>query len=149
MLMIVSQDKSEVLNFDRIDRFFTTGSMICAETSSGKIVEVGGYKNHEEAKEMLAKLVEGLTRAMNIVDCHLVCIGNEEPARTSEWISVKDRLPKYNEPVLVYRPSMALKNVVDQYYGYWGEDDDEWHEGWGSKDRNTHWMPLPEPPEEE
>ena len=73
-----------------------------------------------------------------------------------EWISVKDKLPPYNHDVLVYRPDMAMKILVDNYYGYYGEDDDEWHEGWArygndihGKPIITHWAYLPHPPKGE
>ena len=73
-----------------------------------------------------------------------------------EWISVKDKLPPYNHNVLVYRPNMAMKIVVDNYAGYYGEDDDEWHEGWALYGRDTHgnhvithWAYLPQPPKGE
>ena len=62
----------------------------------------------------------------------------------SEWISVKDRLPKQREKVLCYfkfepeSPNVIAENT---YYG----------SGWwlSETSRVTHWMPLPEPPEEE
>jgi len=70
-----------------------------------------------------------------------------------EWIPVKDRLPQYNKDVLVYRPNMAMEILIDNYAGYYGEDDDEWHEGWAKygKDMHgkpiiTHWAYLPQPP---
>ena len=73
-----------------------------------------------------------------------------------EWISVKDRLPPYNHDVLVYRPNMAMKIIVDCYAGYYGEDDGEWYEGWvkyGKDIHNnpiiTHWAHLPQPPKGE
>ena len=73
-----------------------------------------------------------------------------------EWISVKDRLPPYNHDVLVYRPNMAAKILVDCYDGYYGEDDGEWHEGWARYGRDihnkpliTHWTYLPQPPKGE
>ena len=73
-----------------------------------------------------------------------------------EWISVEDKLPPYNRDVLVYRPNMAMKILVDNYYGYCGEDDAEWHEGWAKYGKDihnnpliTHWMPLPKPPKGE
>ena len=73
-----------------------------------------------------------------------------------EWISVKDKLPPYNRDVLVYRPNMAMKILVDTYDGYYGDDDDEWYEGWAryGKDTNgnpvvTHWAYLPQPPKGE
>ena len=73
-----------------------------------------------------------------------------------EWISVKDKLPPHNHDVLVYRPDMAMKILVDNYYGYCGEDDAEWHEGWAKYGKDihnnpliTHWMHLPQPPKGE
>ena len=73
-----------------------------------------------------------------------------------KWISVKDKLPPHNHDVLVYRPDMAMKILVDNYYGYYGEDDAEWHEGWAKYGKDihnnpliTHWMPLPQPPKGE
>ena len=73
-----------------------------------------------------------------------------------EWISVKDKLPPYNHDVLVYRPNMSMKIIVDNYAGYYGEDDDEWHEGWAKYGKDihgkpiiTHWAYLPHPPKGE
>ena len=73
-----------------------------------------------------------------------------------EWISVDDKLPPYNRDVLVYRPNMAMKIIVDTYDGYYGDDDDEWYEGWAlyGKDIHgkpiiTHWAYLPLPPKGE
>ena len=73
-----------------------------------------------------------------------------------EWISVDDKLPPYNRDVLVYRPNMAMKIFVDRYDGYYGDDDDEWYEGWAlyGKDIHgkpiiTHWAYLPLPPKGE
>ena len=73
-----------------------------------------------------------------------------------EWISVADKLPPYNRDVLVYRPNMATKILVDNYAGYYGDDDDEWYEGWVSYGEDvhgnpviTHWSYLPHPPKGE
>lgn len=73
-----------------------------------------------------------------------------------KWIPVTERLPMYNVDVLVYRPAMAMKVLVSSYEGYYGEDDNEWHEGWvrygkglGGNSVITHWMPLPTPPKGE
>ena len=73
-----------------------------------------------------------------------------------EWISVNDKLPPYNRDVLVYRPNMAMKILVDNYDGYYGEDDDEWNEGWAKYGNDihgkhiiTHWAYLPHPPKGE
>ena len=73
-----------------------------------------------------------------------------------EWISVDERLPPYNRDVLVYRPNMAMKILVDNYAGYYGDDDDEWYEGWSFYGNDTHgnpvithWAYLPNPPKGE
>ena len=73
-----------------------------------------------------------------------------------EWISVEDKLPPYNHNVLVYRPNMAMEILVDNYSGYYGEDDDEWHEGWALYGEDaygnpviTHWAYFPQPPKGE
>ena len=57
---------------------------------------------------------------------------------------------------LIDNPDMAMKILVDNYYGYYGEDDAEWHEGWAKYGKDihnnpliTHWMPLPQPPKGE
>ena len=83
---------------------------------------------------------------------HLIANG----VTVQEWIPVKDKLPPYNHDVLVYRPNMAMKFLVDNYDGYYGEDDDEWYEGWAlyGKDTHgnpaiTHWSYLPQPPKGE
>ena len=71
-----------------------------------------------------------------------------------EWISVKDKLPPYNRDVLVYRPNMVMKILVDNYAWHYRDDDDEWYEDWAlyGKDADgnpiiTHWSYLPQPPE--
>lgn len=73
-----------------------------------------------------------------------------------EWISVEDKLPPYNHNVLVYRPNMAMEILVDNYSEYYGEDDDEWHEGWALYGEDaygnpviTHWAYFPQPPKGE
>ena len=73
-----------------------------------------------------------------------------------EWIPVDDKYPPYNRDVLVYRPNMAMKIIVDTYDGYYGDNDDEWYEGWAlyGKDTHgnpaiTHWSYLPQPPKGE
>ena len=73
--------------------------------------------------------------------------------KNHEWISVHDRLPSDDRPVLVYTPStrtvwidcwaMQHESLVS-----WSSATIEtgyaWAE-WGF-DEVSHWMPLPEPP---
>lgn len=60
-----------------------------------------------------------------------------------QWISVKDRLPDDNDRVIAFRPYEAEVSAY-RYCVKWG---------WSLKTSMsyngiTHWMPLPEPPEE-
>lgn len=83
----------------------------------------------------------------------------------NNWISVKDRLPEIEEQVLVYgRPSLQTCRFVEpamlkrrRIYGSIPIADEFWWKGYdiigydGEVDEIvevTHWMPLPEPPEE-
>ena len=66
----------------------------------------------------------------------------------SEWISVKERLPGEGKDVLVYATSKFIggsKITTDRLEE--GEKHPIWiyTHGWFEV---THWMPLPEPPEE-
>ena len=90
--------------------------------------------------------------------------------RVPRWISVKERLPEGEDPVLIlvketehYGLNKDKSKVYHcQYLAYW--DDEEWYTTWCNGCRKisdtakepyeddyevTHWMPLPEPPEEE
>lgn len=58
-----------------------------------------------------------------------------------QWISVQERLPEPNERVLVYRPDMKKADT--------GPISVQW--GWTCQRKKpdvSHWMPLPEPPED-
>lgn len=61
------------------------------------------------------------------------------------WIPCSERLPKMNQDVLVFRPKMAMSIIVDRYQGYYGEDDEDWYEGWFYSMHTdvTAWQPLP------
>lgn len=66
----------------------------------------------------------------------------------SEWISVKDRLPKPGERILLSSKKFVgegwINGTLNKFFRY---DGIEW-----SKifiENITHWMPLPEPPEEQ
>ena len=105
----------------------------------------------EKLVELLADAGMGKTERNFLAD-HLIANG----VTVQEWISVEDKLPPYNHNVLVYRPNMAMKILDDNYGGYYGEDDEEWHEGWEKYGKDihgkpiiTHWAYLPQPPKGE
>lgn len=68
---------------------------------------------------------------------------NAPSVSAPQWISVKDRLPDDNDRVIAFRPYEAEVSAY-RYCVKWG---------WSLKTSMsyngiTHWMPLPEPPEE-
>lgn len=58
-----------------------------------------------------------------------------------EWISVNDRLPEYERPVLGYDSEIEMVDIVNYISGKFFDLD-------GIQTDVTHWMPLPEPPKE-
>lgn len=72
------------------------------------------------------------------------------PKKTSPWISVKERMPEKSGNYLVYSMSTGIctawlfKQRVEDFYQIipFGETDYEEHVS------ATHWMPLPEQPED-
>lgn len=82
-----------------------------------------------------------------------------ESAPTYGWISVEDRLPENQNPVIVYVPPYSdgeeeyIGHVAMAYYthfanGYWAGTDGNVYGAIGIIHEPTHWMPIPEPPEE-
>ena len=64
-----------------------------------------------------------------------------------KWISVKERLPKYFDHVLINAPGDKPFTTVHEAHL---RKDGLWDTGLYRYDREdvTHWMPLPEPPKE-
>ena len=61
-----------------------------------------------------------------------------------EWISVKDRLPEDNVDVLVYEPINYVIKIANSTDGKFQTN--MWDER--TYELVTHWMPLPEKPNE-
>lgn len=63
----------------------------------------------------------------------------------SNWISVKERLPKLDEYVLIYYADSCFVNI-----GFLDSDFMEWN-GLDCMQtiRPDYWMPLPEPPKDD
>ncbi len=59
-----------------------------------------------------------------------------------EWISVKDKLPKTFEPVIICRTSKGAPRAEAGSL-----DVNGWWRVYGTRTKSvTHWMPLPDPP---
>lgn len=73
---------------------------------------------------------------------------------TTDWISVKDRLPEPDENVFVYATKWETKGYVvgiTRRYRY-TDGREVWVEpfpGFELVYHITHWMPLPKPPKED
>ena len=59
--------------------------------------------------------------------------------RVPHWISVKDRLPEYEDLVLAYDKNYGVLRLLYR--------DGDWEDDIQFYTQITHWMPLPEPPE--
>ena len=106
---------------------------------------------------------EHLQKAGNFVPCMNALLGEAANAieelqgkhfmmkKTAEWlaekvpawVSVADRLPSAHELVLVYNPGYLITT------GFLYEDGRWRIRGVDYPGTPTHWMPLPQPPEEE
>lgn len=68
-----------------------------------------------------------------------------------EWISVKDRLPGIDKRIgdHVYSADMLVYDGSRRQEAYYCHTTNEWYNSYDEElIRVTHWMPLPEPPEE-
>lgn len=66
-----------------------------------------------------------------------------------DWISVKDRMPKNNTPVLVVWTNNKVSSVMLGWHISIKGLGSDWQTSGGLRPEEeiTHWMPLPEPPE--
>ena len=72
-------------------------------------------------------------------------INRMHKAGYSEWIPVSERVPDATERVLVCRPGKNGEPVVEQGY----KDVRDWWRVYGCRTKQvTHWMPMPQPPDE-
>ena len=84
-------------------------------------------------------------------------IENLRSPTTGRWVSVKDRVPGGQYPVIVYVPPNEDHTgyVGTAYYtysangGFWAGTDGQLYGAIGIIHNPTHWMPLPRPPKED
>ena len=62
----------------------------------------------------------------------------------SEWISVSERLPGYEAPVLLVYHGVVQRTIYSLDIDGWRASDDEGDHM--PQSFASHWMPLPEPP---
>lgn len=123
--------------------------LIDADTAIAHLVDM--FDVGDDKALMPVGIVKALVRSV------LSCM---EPAGCGSWISVKDRMPEKQTPVLVYVPPYSDENeeyighVAMSYYthfahgGYWAGTDGNVYGAIGIIHDPTYWMPLPEPPKD-
>jgi hypothetical protein len=69
-------------------------------------------------------------------------------AAAPQWISVKDRLPKEEQEVLIgwFQVTASNKQYFAHDVAIFNQNE---FSGWRKYPEVTHWMPLPNPPKEE
>lgn len=74
-----------------------------------------------------------------------------QPTLSPQWISVEDRLPESEKPVLTfvgYPESMVGFITVSTYYCFDKTPHWQWDGLLRDEQRTLFWMPLPQPPKE-
>jgi thioesterase domain-containing protein len=122
-----------------------------ADALSGHLELSGAVSLLKDIKAENARLRESMKLIANgeydLPDgsCQDIARAALEPMKaTSQWISVKDRVPEKTEWCLVFADG-AMNCMA------WNSMDDEWQDWTLPKAPNitdtiTHWMPLPKPP---
>ena len=103
---------------------------------------------------------EDVRRAVlhNEGDAVIAAIDELETVELPEWIPVSERLPDFNEEVLIYAigiedgfsPVVAISETYIFQVLPISNGTIEWRDPWDFFSKNyevTHWMPLPQPPE--
>jgi hypothetical protein len=98
--------------------------------------------------DLLRKYAEAFARAAVIAD------RARTAASCAGWVSVDERVPAKDEPVLVFSPDGAMGVSIDEWCTYhespvsWSSATFITGEGWANHEfeQVTHWMPLPAAP---
>ena len=116
------------------------------ETTEARCVNCDRRKGMKKGKTTFVyEIGEVPCRACDVMD--MIDTLDEAPT-IGGWISVKDRLPKDETEVII-----IVQHKIGWYRAFAWHDEYGWHSsaeefGDGESDFVTHWMPLPEPPEE-
>lgn len=107
-------------------------------------------KNILEIGKIADSAMEGLLAENESLQNQLIQ-RNDELLKLREqvprWISAAERMPEENSTVLVYRPGMVRTILLVHYGKRWENGDVKSTEAGFKNGAISHWMPLPEPPE--
>ena len=65
-MIIVSQDKTEIINFDKVQNIYVSGRFISLYFELNNNEVIGTYKTEERAKEVLQEIIERLENWENL-----------------------------------------------------------------------------------
>ena len=65
-MIIVSQDKSEIINFDKVQNIYVSGRFISLYFELNNNEVIGTYETEERAKEVLQEIIERLENWENL-----------------------------------------------------------------------------------
>ena len=104
-------------------------------------------KDRDAKTDIYNRAYEALLISMDVKDMEISNLSSEVSALREQvrWIPVSEKLPKDNQEVLIYADLIA-KGVHSTKSRQWSADGYYYHGDW--YDTVTHWMPLPQPPEE-
>lgn len=100
----------------------------------------------QDAKDA-ADTIEELQRQKDEWESHATVA---EIMATNQWISVTERLPKYNEIVLISNGKSVGDGFLEHRHNIIGEEYDRWFTHFSDieEEEVNWWMPLPKPPKE-
>ena len=105
-----------------------------------------GYWSPNKKEELVQRLAAYEDTGLEPREIQALAAASDSPDdAVAGWISVKDKLPPYGQPVIVCRPYSKDQLKVEQGC----RDLGDWWKVYGTRTKHvTHWMPLPEPPKE-
>lgn len=111
------------------------------------IYALGTMTHREQAYFKEAFLADYKAAQDHFADASKVMTDHNADASKMVWISVKDRLPQIDTPVMLYtgHEYEIGRLEEDGEFSIWV---DYRYGGEMAADQFTHWMPLPEPPKE-
>ena len=93
-MIIVSQDKTEIINFNKVDNIYVSGKFISIDFGLNNNEVIGQYATEERAKEVL----------INIGQCYCNTKSYEFVSNMPDYLGNKsDYLNKLSEKAVVYQ----------------------------------------------
>lgn len=167
------EDEDDYSDVFYIDAEIASHAVIDKEERPMRLIDA--EKLYCDVKEHCKKLIDKGAKDVDVVDiaAEIVTLvidaqtefAENESAHTRQWISVRDRLPEEREKVIIllldgqiFRAEIRKRELLPEWWYYYAADCIDMDElgymysneggNWWYGNPVTHWMPLPELPEE-